>query len=101
MNFNNLDDVEAYVRENLKGWTTKRGKQTYIEDVTPAKDYEVLQLFRPGTHKIPYAEFWRGYYDFSPEHYTGLYGPTIFRGFSCQGSMEFAMRGVLEEHRCP
>ena len=98
MKFETLNDVEAYVREHLKDWTIKRGKDTIIPDVAPDKDYEVIQLFRPGRPKRPYAEFWKGYYNFNPEGHTGFFGPSMWGGFSCQGNLQYAMEdGVLME----
>lgn len=99
MHFNNLDDVAKYVQEHMEGWTIRRGKQTFMSknDHTPADDYEVIQLFRPGNHTVPFAEFWRGYYDFSPNSYKGCYGLNLF-GCSCSGDLDFAMRAVKEEH---
>lgn len=106
MQYNNLDDVQKYVNTHMDGWRIRRGTQTYMDmsEHTPAENYEVIQLFRPEECMIPFAEFWRGYYEFSPDSYTGFYGPKRF-GFSCSGELDFAMSRVIDEHErvmiCP
>lgn len=98
-NFNNLDDVQKYVQEHMKEWDFDRGQKTFMSkaDITPAEGYEVLQLFSPGEPRVPFAEFWQGYYDFSPDTYTGFYGINTF-GADCRGSLRFAMDAAKQEY---
>lgn len=106
MKLNNLNDVRQFVTENLPGWTISCGKRTYIStiELRPAEDYEVIQLYSPNENSAPFAEFWRGFYDFCPDEHDGFVGRG-FHCFSCHGDLEFAMRNVMEEHErlnmCP
>lgn len=106
MKLNNLNDVRQFVTENLPGWTISCGKRTWISarELHPAEDYEVIQLYSPKEKSAPFAEFWRGFYDFYPDKYDGFVGRG-FHCFSCHGGLEFAMRDVMEEHErlnmCP
>lgn len=95
MQFTNLKEIERFLKNNAPNWKTRRGKRTYMamgEEHHPADNYEVLQVFRPGESYIPFAEFWKGYYDLSPDSYTGF-----CRNFSCIGDLDFAMRDVIAE----
>lgn len=96
MDLKNLDDVQQFIRKNFPGWKMHRGKKNFADvyqrDVPEhAEDFEVIVLYAPNKW-IPVAEFWKGYYDFFPENFTGLCG-----GYHCMGSLEFAMRSAMDE----
>lgn len=100
-NIKNLNDVENYLDLVVPDWKKSRGKETYsTTDTEHAKDYEVLQVFKPGdTLGIPFAEFWKGYYKFSPLDYTGFFGHVVIKGkntFSFIGPLSFAVDAILE-----
>lgn len=99
MKFNNLDEIEKFTNENLENWTIRRGQNSYMKykDHKPADDFEVLQLFKPGETEVPYAEFWRGFFDFAPNSYEGCYGINL-AGCNGFGDLNFAMNKVWEEY---
>lgn len=99
--FNNLNEVEEFLKSIAPDWVICRGKNTYISDGTKhADDYEVLQVFNPKDKSgNPFAEFWRGFYSFSPSDYEGFFGPKYGKGknyFSCMGPLDFAVQAISD-----
>lgn len=101
MQFNNLDDVEKFLEKNVPDWVIRRGTNTHITSSTKhADNYEVLQIFDPKDKSgNPFAEFWRGLYEFSPSDYNSLYGPAYGRNqnyFKCIGPLDYAISAILK-----
>lgn len=99
MELANLDQVEAYIHKNFPDWSMSRGWVTVQSNFSPAKGYEVIQVFRPSdeNYKQPFAEFWRGYYDFNPASHSAFTGNNGSGDFSVKGEMEYVMKEIKRE----
>lgn len=97
--FENLDQVETFMKENAPDWKLERGKKTFMTGKNRhASNYEVLQIFKPTEDKKPFAEFWLGYYKSYPDSYESFFGPAYARGewyFSCMGNLDFAIEAAV------
>ena len=95
-NFRNLDEIAKFMEENAPDWKVRRGNETVFHSEKHADGYEVIQVTRPGDSE-PFAEFWKGFYESSPEGFNGHYGYDMFRQtFVLHGDLDFAMRKVIE-----
>lgn len=116
MHFENLDEIEMFMKTKKSKWILKRGKDTIFSPLLeraeelkdtnlkqfvpePAEDYEVLQIFRPGEENIPYAEFWKGFYDFNPSKYIGCchLNEKPVMHWIILGTLDNIMQAVFEE----
>lgn len=98
MQFNNLDDVKKFLEKNVSNWVIRRGTNTHITPSTKhADNYEVLQIFDPKDKSSnPFAEFWRGLYEFSPSDYNSLYLWKKKNYFKCIGPLDYAISAILK-----
>lgn len=98
--FNNLDEVEVFLKDIAPDWRIERGKETYITvNNKHSEDYEVILVFSPENDARPFAEFWKGFYHFFPEDCNGFFGPAYARGqnyFAFIGSLEDAIQAIEE-----
>lgn len=101
LHLKNLNDVEEFLKANAPSYTVKRGQETIYDLKEHAENYEVLQVFRANQTR-PFAEFWKGFYVFAPEGYSGHYtslccNPIGNKKFPYIGGLEDTMERVVTE----
>lgn len=88
--FENLKQIEEFMKENAPDWTVERfNGLTSTGRGKHSPTSEALFLYKPGKNKKIFAEFWKGFYSACPETYTGIYDV-------CYGDLDFGMEEVIK-----